>query len=341
MRSLFTIGIPVYNGMPYLPETLDSVLGQTYLDFEILVVNDGSTDGSWDYLQSLRDPRLRLLSQGNEGLTATLNRLLAEARTPWLVRLDADDIACPDRLARVAEQIARQPNAGMFFSRAKHHQHAKTISMVRTTEGTPAQLRAQTEAGYLLAICHSTVVLNVRKTLELGGYRFNLHIEDLDLWWRMALSHDVVFIPEVTAAYRLNNTSVCINNLGELSVNTFYAQYLLLSQLWNYPALWFSEVRPVLEGLVDQHRLRYREHMWNAAISLGDRDYIRAAGHLSAAAVSAPTLFVERVSYPIRRNAAIKVGESPDAFRKVRDHLWPVRTAEGSRSAALDFGVRS
>jgi len=335
MGSLFTIGIPVYNGMPYLPETLDSVLRQTYQNFEILVINDGSTDDSWRYLRSVRDPRLRLLSQENQGLTPTLNRLLAEARTPWLVRLDADDIACPDRLARVAEQIALRPGAGMLFSRAQHHHHARAISLARTSEGSPAQLRAQTEAGYLLAICHSTAVLNVRKTMDLGGYRFQLHIEDLDLWWRMALSYDLIFIPEITVAYRLNSASVCIGNLSELSVHTLYAQYLLLSHLWNLPPLGFSEARLTLEDLVDQRRLRYREHMWNAAICLSDQKYARAGKHLFSAAVNAPGRFVERVRYPLQRNTAIQVGESPEIFERLREQLWPAVTTRAAREAVL------
>jgi hypothetical protein len=60
-----------------------------------------------------------------------------------------------------------------------------------------------TKAGYLLAICHPTVTLNVAKTTELGGYRFNLHIEDIDLWWRMALKHEIRLIPEETVGFRL------------------------------------------------------------------------------------------------------------------------------------------
>jgi glycosyltransferase involved in cell wall biosynthesis len=114
MTPKFTIGIPVNNGMPFLPETIESVLKQSYTDFEILVINDGSQDGSWEYLSSLRDSRLRLISQHNRGLTTTLNRMLEESRTPWLVRLDADDIACADRLAHIARAAKQHPEAGMF-----------------------------------------------------------------------------------------------------------------------------------------------------------------------------------------------------------------------------------
>src|SRR5258708_21922271 len=135
MNTKLTIGIPVHNGMPYLAETLQSVRWQTYGDVEILVIDDGSKDDTSEYLQSLRYPRLRVISQSNQGLTATLNRMLRECHTPWLVRLDADDIALPHRAAVVAQAIKRAPDAGMFHSRAKQHDHANGISLSPTTEG--------------------------------------------------------------------------------------------------------------------------------------------------------------------------------------------------------------
>src|ERR1019366_912255 len=93
-----TVGIPVFNAMPYLRESMESILYQTFSDFVLVAINDGSADESLDYLKSIRDPRLRIVNQPNRGLTATLNRMLDEAETPWLVRFDADDIAYPDRL---------------------------------------------------------------------------------------------------------------------------------------------------------------------------------------------------------------------------------------------------
>src|SRR6185437_15724131 len=79
MRPQLTIGVPVFNGMPYLPEAIESLLSQTYSDFEILIVDDGSTDAGPEYLRSIKDKRIRILRQPNQGLTATLNRILAEA----------------------------------------------------------------------------------------------------------------------------------------------------------------------------------------------------------------------------------------------------------------------
>jgi len=302
---------------------MDSILNQPFDDCEILVINDGSKDGSWDYLKSIKDRRLRLISQENRGLTPTLNRLLQEARSSWLVRMDADDVACPNRLQLVAEHVTQWPHSGMFYSRARLHQQTSAVSLNRTTEATPSELRVQTQMGYLLSICHSSVVLNIQKTLALGGYRFNLHIEDLDLWWRMALAHDIVFIPEITVAYRLNSGGICATHLGELECETLYAQYLLLSQLWNKPAHSYLQVQSVLQSFLEQSKLVYREQMWKAAIAVSARKYARAGRHMVAAACSDPSRFLERALYPIKRPAKIKIGAPPEAFSKNCQRLWP------------------
>jgi glycosyltransferase involved in cell wall biosynthesis len=169
---LITVGIPVFNALPYLAESIESILEQSHSDFELLVVNDGSTDDSLKYLQSLRDPRLRLINQKNQGLTATLNRMLAEVRTPWLARHDADDVAYPQRLARNLEYINRYPQSGMFCSLAEYYPRG-CYGQFRATRGDPRRFRDLVMSGYLPAVCHPTVTLNVERamwrTLTFGG----------------------------------------------------------------------------------------------------------------------------------------------------------------------------
>ena len=332
MQPLFTIGMPVYNAMPHLPEAVESALQQTYPHYELLIVNDGSCDGSLEYLRSLKDPRIRIISQENRGLTASLNRLLEEARAPWLARLDGDDVACPERLAVAAAAIDRQPAAGMFYSRASHCGHLPAIAAARSTEGSPAELRQLTCSGYLLSIVHSSVVLNVAKTRALGGYRFDLQIEDLDLWWRMALRHGIVFIPRPTVQYRLNHQSICFTHLRSLAANALFVQYLLLSRLWDLEAQPHEAVSSALNGLIDRRRLAYREQMWRAAAYLSAQRYRRAAPHLARAAVCSPIRFLRRAVYPFHRGGAVRIGEDPHHFRRIEQQLWRTVTASGAAS---------
>jgi glycosyltransferase involved in cell wall biosynthesis len=233
MPPLLTVGIPVYNGMPWLPEMIESIRGQTYQDFAALVIDDGSSDGSAEYLRSIRDPRFRIVRQENRGITATLNRILAEVESPWMVRHDCDDVAFPQRLARTVDAITLFPDTGMLHSHAMHYQNGHRLGRLKTTVGDPVYLRRLAQRGYLPSICHSTVTLNVDKVRTLGGYRFDLNVEEYDMYWRMALTYDLRFIPETLVGYRMNGGSISARSMRAQAVNVLYIQYLLLSEIWD------------------------------------------------------------------------------------------------------------
>src|SRR5271154_5570363 len=97
--SALTVMMPVYNAMPYLPAAVNSILGQSLQDFKFQIIDDGSTDGSREYLEGLRDTRIRLDSQHHSGLQSVLNRSLELVETCLYARMDADDVAHPERLA--------------------------------------------------------------------------------------------------------------------------------------------------------------------------------------------------------------------------------------------------
>src|ERR1700760_4658051 len=185
MAPLVTVGINVFNGMPWLSETLASILGQTYKDFRVLIMDDGSTDGTSEYLDQIHDERIEIIRQENQGMTTALNNTLDRIETPWLVRSDADDISFPDRLATIVEYIQRYPETGMFYSRAAHYQRGVILGQLKTTEGSPAQLKALAQSGYLPSVNHSSVVYNMAHVRALGGYRSVFDV-DYDMFARMA-----------------------------------------------------------------------------------------------------------------------------------------------------------
>jgi glycosyltransferase involved in cell wall biosynthesis len=325
-----TVGLPVYNAMPFLPQTLHSLLRQTHEDFELLIIDDGSSDGSLDYLKSvsMKDRRIRLLVQENRGLVATLNRMLAEADTPWLVRHDADDLAFPERMALTVDQIRQHPDAGMVYSFARYCQDERIFGTFRTTSGTPEELRELTRSGYLLAMCHPAVTLNIAKTLQVGGYRFNLHVEDIDLWWRMALEFDIQLIPAATVAVRHNSASVSARNFERQCVNTLFVQYLLLSHLWNLSPLPYELAASRLSALVNRRHVRFRENTRLANISLSRKQYLAAMKHAGLALAASPSHLLKRVLYEIRPEAAVVNGDDPQRFLQNKNLLWPAVQAQ-------------
>jgi len=322
-QPLVTIGLPVYNAMPYLPEAVESLLAQQWPHFEILAIVDGATDRSLEYLRSIRDPRLRILTQPNLGVTATLNRLLRECRTPWLIRQDADDISHPRRIARIVSAIESAPRAAMFYSLANYHPRTRSIGSFRCSRGTPAQLRAIVRDGYLLSICHPTVALNVEKTLALGGYRVGLHNEDADLWWRMALAHDIHCIPEELIGFRQNPSSISARNLAEQAVAALYVQYLLLSHLTRRVPQSFTAIHHRLERLLSPARLRAKERLREFNIRFAQRKYIHAATAFAASAAASPAHVLGRLRDELAPSAGtIANGIRPQLFFRHKETLW-------------------
>lgn len=320
--SLLTVGIPVYNAMQFLPDTISSLISQSYVDFDILIINDGSTDDSADYLNSLTGPRIQVIHQENLGLTTTLNRMLNLVRTPWLVRQDADDVAYPDRIKKTIEWINRYPDAGMFYSLADYCARKGGVGSFRTTVAEPEVLRAITRAGYTLSICHPTVCLNVEKTLKLGGYRFDLHVEDIDLWWRMALEYDVRLIPDVLLGVRHNSGSISQSNLKVQSINSLYIQYLLISHLWDQDPSPYEEITHIIEAFLDLNHLKFRERMRQANIALGSGKWFGAALGMANAFTASPSSFAKRLTYEFSANKSVVNGIDPLLFAFKGNELW-------------------
>jgi glycosyltransferase involved in cell wall biosynthesis len=320
--NLITVGLPVCNAMPGLVETVTSLFEQTTESFEILAVVDGGGDGSLEYLQSLSDPRLRILTQENQGVTYTLNRLLRECRTPWLARQDADDVSHPRRIERILEAIREHPDAGMFYSLANYHPRGRAAGSFRSTRGSPEDLRNIVRSGYLLSICHPTVTLHVKKTLAISGYRVGMHNEDADLWWRMALAYDIHCIPEELVGFRQSAESVSSRNLREQAIAGLYVQYLLLSHLWRRPARPIAQVRAELESIMPRATLQAKERLRTFNIDLARGSYAAALRALAESLRACPSYVVRRFGDEVFASRLIANGVDPQLYREREEALW-------------------
>lgn len=320
-RPAVTVGMPVYNAMPWLPEAMESLLRQTVSDFEILAIVDGATDGSLAYLRSVRDGRLRVLEQPNAGVTATLNRMLCETRSGWLVRQDADDISYPQRMEKLIAAIRRYPEAGVIYSLADYHPRELCAGRFRCSRGTPRELRSIVESGYLLSICHSTVAVNVEKARAVGGYRMDIHAEDADLWWRMARNFELHCVPEALVGFRQNADSVSARNGEKQQLAGLYVQYLLLSELWELPPRPLADVAcTLLEGLLPS-RLAAKESLRACNMHLADRRILPALESLVRASWQSPRYVAERLRDEFRP-AVIANGVAPQWFMERKEALW-------------------
>lgn len=185
-----TVLMPVYNTEAFIAEAIRSVLDQTYTDFELLIVDDGSTDGSAEIVRSFSDPRLRfLVSDINSGIVSALNRGLAEARGELIARIDSDDMWLSHFLSESVGLLADAPKVGLVGApdriigeRGKRIPNA--VYRARTAEGIRFQMLFRNP------FVHSAVVYRRALAVDrLGGYDPTMAgIEDLDLWVRL-LTH--------------------------------------------------------------------------------------------------------------------------------------------------------
>jgi len=320
-KTILTVGMPVCNAMPWLPEAIESLLQQTASAFEILAIVDGGSDDSLAYLRSVSDGRLRVLVQENAGVTATLNRMLREARTPWLVRQDADDVSYPRRMERLLGAIEAHPDAGLIYSLADYHPRERCAGRFRCSRGTPAELRSIVESGYLLSICHSTVALHAGKALAAGGYRMDLHAEDADLWWRMTRRYEIHFLPEVLVGFRQNAGSVSTRNLEKQELAGLYVQYLLLSELWDYAPRPLEQVAQTLQGFLRPSGVRAKEQLRRFNMERADGRRAQGLAALARAFCESPAYVMGRLRDEFR-HGAIANGVAPRLFEERKEALW-------------------
>ena len=223
----------VHNGERHLRESVESLLAQTMEDFELLVVDDGSTDGSRGILDSYGDARIRVLTnEQNLGLTPSLNRGLREARSSYVARQDADDLSEPQRFQRQCELLDRRPDVALV---ASHYRRIDDDGRSTGDRVVPLEtLDIRWRLLFLNAFAHSSVMFRRSVALDLAGYdeRFR-YAQDYDLWSRVAERHDVAAVPETLVSYRRSSDSmtatfepggdeireILARNLGQIGVD--------------------------------------------------------------------------------------------------------------------------
>jgi glycosyltransferase involved in cell wall biosynthesis len=202
--------LPVYNGERFLAAAIESILGQTFGDFEFIIINDGSHDGTGAIIDgyAARDGRIRAFHQENRGLVATLNRGIELAVAPFIARMDADDVALPRRFEFQLARFEGRPDLavvggfvnivgaeGRLLWGGDYPTGGETLTRFLTSVGSP--------------LVHPTVIIRRDIVAQLGGYRSQYkHAEDYDLWLRI---HD--------AGYTIENVSVPVLDYRHHSEN--------------------------------------------------------------------------------------------------------------------------
>jgi len=211
MNPTISVVIPAYNAERYLSAAVESVLSQTFGDFEVILVDDGSADGTLSIAQGLarRDSRLRVISRPNTGLTTALNDGIAASGGRFIARMDADDICMPQRFERQLSFLQSHPEVVAVGGRVAMIDPdglpIATAFFLRTHE----EIDAANLAGRC-AMAHPTVMMRRDALERVGGYKFPSPAEDLDLWLRLGEIGTLANLPEVLLLYRQHPASVSL-----------------------------------------------------------------------------------------------------------------------------------
>ncbi|WP_421655352.1 glycosyltransferase family 2 protein [Leptothermofonsia sp. ETS-13] len=216
---IVSVLMPVFNGGHYLEEAVESILNQSFTQFELLIINDGSTDDSLKILQQYAesDRRIRLWSRENRGLVRTLNELIEMASGRFLARMDADDVALPDRLLRQVQQLENQPNllcVGGAYDMVDH-QGEWLLHVSPVLQNNEIQQRLLSGNS---PIQHSCAMMRRSAVRQVGGYDpATFPAEDLDLWLRLGELGELANLEETILKYRVHTASITSKRLKQHS----------------------------------------------------------------------------------------------------------------------------
>jgi glycosyltransferase involved in cell wall biosynthesis len=203
---VISVAMPVYNGERYLSEALESILAQTYTNFEFIIIDDGSTDSSLKVLQQYqkRDARIRLISRENRNLATTLNDIIDLAQGKWIARMDQDDIALPHRFERQLQWL-EQTGADITGSWVQFF----GTSDMRILKHPQSDEANKMELLFGCPFAHPTVMMKAELVKQLRYDKDWEKCEDYDLWERAAhVGWKMTNVPEVLLSYRQHDMQI-------------------------------------------------------------------------------------------------------------------------------------
>ncbi len=314
MSELVSVVITAYNSEKFLPEALDSVLNQTYQNFEMILVNDGSKDRTLEILKEYqqKDSRIVIDDHENMGISKSANRALRLAKGNIVIRMDSDDVMMPNRIEEQVKFLQENPAVTMVSCDAEFiNERGETIGQQRMpgydkVEDTYEALKADK----LIACAHTGFAAYREKMLEVGGYNEKLKcVVDLDLFTRMVEKGNVlIIIRKNLMRYRMHGTSVMASGMKSMLLQNTIAWVIdsMLRRRQGKRELEYDEFLEVLESQswwskVDRKRRFYAYNYYRASgILFGNRKYAKAFMYVSLALALHPQRFIRKAYFHLK-----------------------------------------
>jgi len=237
-----TVLMPVFNSDKYIKKSIESILNQSFADFEFLIINDGSTDSSAKIIKSFTDARIKYIeNENNLGIVETLNKGLGLARGEYIARMDSDDISLPERFIKQTQFMDKFPDVAVCGSWVRNFGTVHSISKLPIDNEQAAIMLI-----FDNAIAHPASMIR-RSALPETLYRTEyIYAEDYDLWARLSLSWKISNIPEVLLKYRVHHQQISQKKSSVQNDVALKIQINLISSLFG--------LMPTVEDLA-AHRL--------------------------------------------------------------------------------------
>lgn len=338
MSGNVTILIPVYNGMPYLRDCVRSVLDQTLSDWRCVIINDGSTDGTREFLDSIRDKRFVVLHQDNAGISAAINHGLEYCDSRFVARLDADDVALPTRFAEQVAFLGAHPEVGLVGTQVAPLGDRGFGRSLRLPLEHDAIFEALLDGRH--AIVHSSIMARAALVKEIGGY-WSLPIgEEYDLMLRMGEVSRLANIDRVLVLWRVHQKSLTGSRMKFNRLHIEYACESARRRLAGAPPITLAAFQSQLEA-----RPWWRQ--WGEAMNLHARCQYRLALaelyggrgwlgsiRMAGAALCSPRLTAERLTRTLRSKCRPQTAKQAQSSTRCEENYdsyeKPVSTVGGS-----------
>lgn len=210
-----SVNMPVYNGVKYLKQAIDSILNQTYTDFELIIIDDGSTDTSVDLIKSYRDPRIKLFQNNlNRGLAFSRNRAIEQSKGKYIAILDSDDIAYPERIKKQLDFLEKNPDYVMIGSWIDIIDENDQVS----EDGVKLLVEndlLRTQLFFSNHFAQSSLLIR-RSVFEEFSYNESyIQAEDYFLWVQIASKYKVANLQESLVQYRVHQESITMSKFED------------------------------------------------------------------------------------------------------------------------------
>ncbi len=247
-----SVVIPTFNRAHLLRDALDSVLQQTFQDFEIVIVDDGSTDGTTELVQTISDTRIRYFTQDHRGVAAALNHGWQNARGTYIGRLDSDDCWSPTLLQELVNALEANPKIAVAYARAQG-MNANGESLTQLI-GAQEKFPSETLKSLVYGDFVSPMAVLIRRDAlaQVGGYDESLIAnEDWDLWLRLAQNFQFAYVPRVLARYRYHAQNLTRTDSAQMErvmrdrvrvLDKFFAQPIILPNILEIKTLAYRNV---------------------------------------------------------------------------------------------------